>query len=181
MLSHLCSPMFVTWKHAETNQLRGCIGTTTPCVLADGLRLYAIKSAFHDSRFQPVSLEEFKELTCTVSLLNQYEFCDGWSDWSIGKHGVSIEFKDDSGKTRRALFLPEVMVEHGKEMEKRCRLYFFGRDEPSDGHGAAAQEERLSRKGYRNSLGGKVKRHPIQVPKNVPGRGRILQGSQGAL
>lgn len=105
------SPMFVTWKHKD--ELRGCIGTTALCLLSTGLRKYALKSAFEDSRFDPIGKSEFSTLTCTVSVLTDDEMCKDWKDWEIGKHGVSIRYTDPkTKKVHHALFLPEVMVDH---------------------------------------------------------------------
>lgn len=103
--------MFVTWK--VRHNLRGCIGTTTPVNLTSGLKEFAIKSAIHDSRFDPITVEEFEHLTCSVSILIEFEPCSDWSDWKIGDHGVRMEYVDAAGNKYHALFLPEVMPEHG--------------------------------------------------------------------
>lgn len=48
-------PIFVTWKIGD--DLRGCIGTFAPSQLSSILGKYALTSALHDDRFDPVSLE----------------------------------------------------------------------------------------------------------------------------
>lgn len=106
------SPMFVSWKTKIGHQLRGCIGTTNPINLIDGLRDYSLKSALQDNRFSPIKASELESLVCTVSLLTDYEECVSFDDWNIGIHGISFEFQDIDCKYR-ALFLPEVMIEHG--------------------------------------------------------------------
>ena len=105
--------MFVTWK-TDAHELRGCIGTISAINLIEGLQQFSIKSALKDHRFSPIQTNELESLTCSVSLLTDYEKCSKYDDWIIGKHGVSITFEDD-GCNYRAIFLPEVMTEHGKQ------------------------------------------------------------------
>lgn len=50
----------------------GCIGSLAPRSLSE-LPKYALKSAFHDSRFEPLRPEELPDLECGVSLLVDYE------------------------------------------------------------------------------------------------------------
>ncbi len=120
--------MFVTWKAEKDHRLCGCIGTTQPVNLVEGLKTFALKSALSDSRFAPISADYLQELVCTVSLLVDYELCLDYQDWTIGKHGISIKFTDDdSGRHHHALFLPEVMVEHGNpfQIQVLCLLFRF--------------------------------------------------------
>ena len=105
--------MFVTWKTRKDHQLRGCIGTTSPINLIEGLRKYSIASALKDGRFNPIRASELESLICSISILTDFEKCESYNDWNIGVHGVSIKFEID-GTTFHALFLPEVMVEHSK-------------------------------------------------------------------
>ncbi len=105
--------MFVTWKTKNDHELRGCIGTTNPVSLFEGLQTYSIRSALHDGRFSPIKATELESLVCTISLLTDHEECASYDDWQIGKHGISIELEKD-GRSYHALFLPEVMTEHGK-------------------------------------------------------------------
>ena len=62
------SPLFVTWKKGTHHHLRGCIGTFSNLSLPQGLREYAVTSAFHDSRFEPISKEEILHLHCGVGI-----------------------------------------------------------------------------------------------------------------
>ena len=105
--SGISCPMFVTWKHAHTHQLRGCIGTFTPIELWTGLRKYSIISAFRDPRFTPLQNKEIHSLSVTVSLLSNFEDCAKWDDWEIGKHGIQLTYDSKYSAT----FLPEVSVE----------------------------------------------------------------------
>jgi len=42
-----------------------------------------LKSALQDSRFDPISEEEFPKLTCAVSLLHDFEEVDDIMDWEV--------------------------------------------------------------------------------------------------
>uniref|UniRef100_A0A0A9XVR6 AMMECR1 domain-containing protein n=1 Tax=Lygus hesperus TaxID=30085 RepID=A0A0A9XVR6_LYGHE len=73
-------PIFVTWKIASTDELRGCIGNFTPLPLRAQLQNYACVAAFEDDRFSPIKLNEIPLLSCTVSLLHSFEPCAAWND-----------------------------------------------------------------------------------------------------
>jgi len=107
-------PMFVTWrKHNGRDwRLRGCIGTFSARDLADGLREYALSSAFQDNRFSPLIHKEVPFLSCDVSLLTNFETAAHLDDWKIGTHGITIDFAIN-GKTYSATYLPEVASEQG--------------------------------------------------------------------
>jgi uncharacterized protein (TIGR00296 family) len=106
-------PLFVTWLIGSDKQLRGCIGTFSPMNLVQGLREYAITSAINDSRFSPISRDEYHLLSCAVSILTQFEPCSSYLDWDIGLHGIRIEFLNERGAKRSATYLPEVAHEQG--------------------------------------------------------------------
>ncbi|XP_018655592.1 putative ammecr1 homolog [Schistosoma mansoni] len=74
-------PLFVTWTYGKEEKLRGCIGTFTAMNIHSGLREYAINSAMKDSRFSPITEEEFPNLTCSVSLLLNFEEGKNYQDW----------------------------------------------------------------------------------------------------
>jgi len=109
-------PLFVTWKVrsnlSDEWRLRGCIGTFAHKPLAAALREYAITSALHDTRFDPIVLSEVSGLKCEVSLLVQFESGYTAYDWVVGQHGITIEFTDTHGtRTYGATYLPEVASE----------------------------------------------------------------------
>jgi len=106
-------PLFVTWKLGRERRLRGCIGTFSPTSLHSGLREYAITSAVKDSRFDPISKEEFPRLHVSVSLLTNFEDGYDYLDWELETHGIRIEFLNDKGHKKTATYLPEVAVEQG--------------------------------------------------------------------
>ncbi|XP_015788492.1 AMME syndrome candidate gene 1 protein [Tetranychus urticae] len=111
-------PLFVTWKIGEDKKLRGCIGTFNAMNLQLGLREYAVTSAFKDSRFAPITKEEFPKLHVSVSILRHFEDGDNYLDWEIGIHGIRIEFYTEKGYRRTATFLPEIAPEQGWD---RCQ------------------------------------------------------------
>lgn len=78
-----------------------------------GLREYAITSATNDSRFSPISRDEYPLLSCAVSILTHFEPCSSYMDWDIGLHGIRIEFLNERGAKRSATYLPEVAHEQG--------------------------------------------------------------------
>jgi AMMECR1 domain-containing protein len=45
-----------------------------------------------DSRFPPIDIKEVPELTVAVSLLVNFEKNKKALEWSVGKHGIIIEF-----------------------------------------------------------------------------------------
>lgn len=106
-------PLFVTWKMGKEKKLRGCIGTFTSTSLHHGLREYAITSACKDSRFDPVTADDFSRLHCSISLLLDFEVADHYLDWQIGVHGIRIEFHNEKGSKKAATYLPEVSLEQG--------------------------------------------------------------------
>lgn len=129
-------PLFVTWKKLgrtrpatmpcdEKNdapkvyedsdyELRGCIGTLAPRPLDSALAEFALTSAFHDVRFDPIALIEVPRLKLAVSLLVGFSPCRDCLDWVPGLHGIIIKFHGDSTKRSfSATYLPEVAVEQG--------------------------------------------------------------------
>lgn len=106
-------PLFVTWQIGKDMRLRGCIGTFTPMHLHSGLREYAATSAFKDSRFHPITSDELHALHVSVSILRQFEQAVDYLDWTIGLHGIRIEFHNEKGNRRSATYLPDVATEQG--------------------------------------------------------------------
>ncbi|KAM3178851.1 AMME syndrome candidate protein 1 protein [Hymenolepis weldensis] len=114
-------PLFVTWTVGKDHRLRGCIGTFKAINLHNGLREYAMNStlsALRDSRFPSITLKEFPNLYCSVSLLIDFEDAADYKDWQIGVHGIRIEFVTERGSQRSATYLPEVAVEQGWNHEE---------------------------------------------------------------
>ncbi|CAL8466636.1 g6172 [Coccomyxa elongata] len=111
MFDNVYCPLFVTWNKQSRrgHRLRGCIGTLEPRHLHTALRDYALTSALRDRRFEPMSHREVASLSCTVSLLCAFEEAKSWKDWTVGTHGLIIDFFDPVARCQRsATFLPEV-------------------------------------------------------------------------
>ncbi|KAJ2103906.1 AMME chromosomal region protein 1-like [Coemansia sp. S142-1] len=108
-------PLFVTWNKSGRgkDKLRGCIGNFSAMRLDSGLREYAVTSAFDDARFKPITQSELPRLSCSVSLLTDFEEAEDYLDWDVGRHGVWIEFRNERGRKKTATFLPEIAKEQG--------------------------------------------------------------------
>eukprot|EP00522_Entomoneis_paludosa_P000382 CAMPEP_0172467436 /NCGR_PEP_ID=MMETSP1065-20121228/58919_1 /TAXON_ID=265537 /ORGANISM="Amphiprora paludosa, Strain CCMP125" /LENGTH=277 /DNA_ID=CAMNT_0013224567 /DNA_START=75 /DNA_END=905 /DNA_ORIENTATION=+ len=123
-------PLFVTWEKkrgaakspfsfggdstapaADVYELRGCIGTLSPLPVSTALTKYALHSALQDHRFTPIHPSELPLLRVAVSLLVQYEPCQNAYDWTVGTHGIIIQFTTANGATFSATYLPEVALE----------------------------------------------------------------------
>jgi len=100
-------PLFVTWKTRSSRpgrapRLRGCIGNFQAMPLRDGLAEYALVSAFKDSRFNKIAKSELESLECEVSLLTDFEDASSYLDWTVGVHGIRINFQHPSLLTSNA-------------------------------------------------------------------------------
>ncbi|KAI1485524.1 AMMECR1 domain-containing protein [Biscogniauxia mediterranea] len=115
------SPLFVTWNTVSARSghtsLRGCIGTFEAQELDEGLSSYAITSAIHDMRFDPITKRELPTLQVAVTLLTDFEDCNDAMDWELGKHGLRISFTD-RGRRYGATYLPDVAPEQGWDKEE---------------------------------------------------------------
>lgn len=120
--------VFVTWNQGSSTRvdgkgwsLRGCIGTLSPTSLREGLRTYAVYSAFHDSRFAPVTAKDLSSLQVVVSILSEFKAASGGVyDWTVGVHGIVLKFAVGSGSAKEytATYLPEVCAEQGWTKEE---------------------------------------------------------------
>jgi AMME syndrome candidate gene 1 protein len=113
-------PLFVTWNTLSRSghkSLRGCIGTFEDLPLYHGLQSYAITSAFDDTRFSPIPASLMPSLSCSLTLLADFEPCDDPMEWDLGTHGIRISF---THRNRRhgATYLPDVAVEQGWTKEE---------------------------------------------------------------
>ncbi|KAI1333808.1 AMMECR1 domain-containing protein [Xylariaceae sp. FL0016] len=115
------SPLFVTWNTVSPRtghtSLRGCIGTFEAQDLDDGLASYAITSAIHDMRFDPISRRELSHLEVAVTLLTDFEDCADAMDWDLGTHGLRISFTE-KGRRYGSTYLPDVAAEQGWTKEE---------------------------------------------------------------
>jgi AmmeMemoRadiSam system protein B/AmmeMemoRadiSam system protein A len=88
-------------------ELRGCIGTIEPDEpLALCAANNAVSAATGDPRFFPVGADELSRIHIEINVLSPPYRVSGIEEFVLGKHGIILEKNG-----RRALFLPEVMVE----------------------------------------------------------------------
>ena len=112
---------FVTLK--KQGELRGCVGRTGYPQTAHRLpplyetvRLMAVESALHDTRFPPVRPDELEEIQIEISVLSIAEEVSGPEKFEVGKHGIII-WKG----SRSAVFLPHVALEQKWSREETLR------------------------------------------------------------
>lgn len=106
--------VFVTWsilnERKDKYGLRGCIGTLKPTVISNAIGQYASHAAFNDPRFSAIRVDEITRLKVGVSILSKFERADNVHDWTVGVHGIILEF----GNGRySATYLPEVARDLG--------------------------------------------------------------------
>jgi hypothetical protein len=103
---------FVTLK--INGRLRGCIGDFEPeKTLAEVIQDMALSAAFNDSRFQPLTAEEFKNVDIEISVLSPREKIADHNLIEIGKHGVYVQKGNRAGT-----YLPQVATENNWTKEK---------------------------------------------------------------
>lgn len=105
----------------KRGQLRGCIGHiqgTKP--LYQTVEEMAAAAAFEDPRFNPVAVEELKELELEISVLTPLRRIGDIAEIEVGKHGIYIKKGFHSG-----LLLPQVATQYNWErmtfLEETCR------------------------------------------------------------
>jgi len=117
---HLSQPRGAFTSLYLRGELRGCVGYVLPVspvyrAVADTARA----AAFEDTRFQPVTPPEARELEIELSILSSPQPISG-DAVEIGRHGLLI-----STGGRRGLLLPQVPVEHNWDritfLEQTCR------------------------------------------------------------
>ncbi len=89
--------------------LRGCIGyieSSEP--LADVVASVAVKAAFEDPRFPPLSPAEFGRVSVEISVLSPLRPVTDINEIEVGVHGLLLELG-----VNRGLLLPQVATEYG--------------------------------------------------------------------
>ena len=105
-LSKSCG-IFVSIYHQQ--ELRGCIGQFNSALpLYKLLEQVTRSSAINDYRFQPLKMEELKNLTIEISVLTPLERINSIDDLELGKHGIYIKKGFQSGT-----YLPQVSNKTG--------------------------------------------------------------------
>lgn len=98
---------FVTIK--IKGNLRGCIGHIEPVQeLYKDVIENAVNAAFKDPRFNPLTEEEFKNITIEISALSPITKVNNLDEIKVGKHGLIIKKGFHSG-----VLLPQVPLEFG--------------------------------------------------------------------
>ncbi len=97
--------LFVTLK-IDSN-LRGCIGTLSPeGDLTRVIAEYALRAAFDDPRFPPLSEAELPLCRIEISVLTAPRPVEDVAEIVVGRDGLIVE-----GRGHRGLLLPQVAVE----------------------------------------------------------------------
>jgi AmmeMemoRadiSam system protein A len=108
---------FVTIKRVSGGEqpvLRGCKGSITATGPLFGVVLRSsVKAAVDDTRFHPVEARELDHLTVAISVLTSPSPISHWEEYEPGRHGVIL-----TKGSHRAVFLPEVPIEHGFSREQ---------------------------------------------------------------
>lgn len=102
---------FVTLR--LNHELRGCIGyieSEKPVIQV--VAEVAVKAAFDDPRFAPLTPEEFENVTVEVSVLSPLRRIHSVEEIEIGVHGIVVALG-----LRRGLLLPQVAVEYHLDRE----------------------------------------------------------------
>lgn len=102
-------------------ELRGCIGYMREDLpLCEVVGSMAIQSAFNDTRFYPLSLDELSKTEIEISVLTPYKLISNADEIILGRDGVVVRKNN-----RQAVFLPQVATEMNwnKEqlLENLCR------------------------------------------------------------
>jgi AmmeMemoRadiSam system protein B/AmmeMemoRadiSam system protein A len=104
--------VFVTLK--IDNKLRGCIGTfRQDKPLWQNIKEMAVAAAFHDTRFLPLTKEEYAQVKLEISVLTPMRKISSIDEIELGKHGIYIKKGWLSGT-----FLPQVATEQGWTKEE---------------------------------------------------------------
>ena len=103
---------FVTLK--IDGRLRGCIGrflSSDP--LYEVVKESALSSAFEDTRFLPLTKEEYDKTDMEITILGPMKKINNINEIILGKHGIYIK-KD----FRSGTMLPQVATENGWTVEQ---------------------------------------------------------------
>lgn len=106
--------------HLSNEALRGCIGTIEPQEknLVEEIKRNALSAAFHDTRFTPLTEDEFKDIKLSVDVLTKPEEIYSADDLDPLIYGLIIS----DGKYQKGVLLPSLpgvdTVEHQIEIVK---------------------------------------------------------------
>ncbi|RAP27963.1 AMMECR1 domain-containing protein [Candidatus Marinamargulisbacteria bacterium SCGC AG-343-D04] len=107
--------VFVTLK--KGGELRGCIGRIISDIpVYECVYKMAKAAAFQDFRFSPLTKDEVEDVSISISLLTVPRTISSYQEIRLGKHGVILRYG-----TASSVFLPEVAVEQGWDLETMLR------------------------------------------------------------
>ena len=110
----LHAPLGVFVSLYKNNMLRGCIGRFyTDAPLYETVQEMSIASATQDTRFNPVTKDELKDLQIEISVLSPMKRIYSADEIVLGKHGIYIKKGGRSGT-----FLPQVATETGWSLDE---------------------------------------------------------------
>jgi uncharacterized protein len=117
---HLSEPRGAFTTLYCQGKLRGCVGYPMPSLpLFRTVIETARAAAFDDPRFVPLSLDEARDPSVSISVLSPLEPISP-EQVEVGRHGLLV-----SDGVRRGLLLPQVPLEHGWDriafLEQTCR------------------------------------------------------------
>jgi AmmeMemoRadiSam system protein A len=108
---------FVTLN--KEGNLRGCIGDIVARrPLYELVQEVSIAAAYNDSRFSPVTKNEFADIDIDISILTPPRIVLKYTDIIIGKHGVILKKMVQGKAWKSAVFLPQVPVFLGWDLCK---------------------------------------------------------------
>lgn len=94
-------------------ELKGCIGYLRAYApLDETVKRMAVEAAFHDPRFMPLDLDEWRHTDIEISVLTPMKKISDVGEIEVGVHGIYIEGDSGSG-----LLLPQVATENGWDRE----------------------------------------------------------------
>jgi AmmeMemoRadiSam system protein A len=118
--------VFVTLR--ISGELRGCIGYVEPRVpLVKAVREIAIRSAFDDPRFPPLTRNELEQIDIEISILSPLKRIQSIEEIEAGKHGLVVELLN-----HRGLLLPQVAVEYQWDRKQFLRYTCLKAGLPED-------------------------------------------------
>lgn len=127
--------VFVTLR--KHGRLRGCIGSIVGQVpLYEGVIRNAVSSCAFDHRFNPVTVEELKDIEVEVSVLSTPRPVSGHEKILPGWHGIILR-----KGVRSAVFLPQVAMEQNWEVEETLTRLARKAGLPSDAWKSGARLE----------------------------------------
>lgn len=99
----------------KNGKLRGCIGRVeTDDLLFKSVAAMAQAAAFHDTRFSPLTKDEFDDVKIDITVLTRPQKVASYKEIEVGKHGIIL--KNRAGAS--AVYLPQVATAFGGDLEK---------------------------------------------------------------